>query len=57
MRRLLSVRVSRAAVSNGLELVGMSAVAGGVWVQFGDAWGLIAGGVAAIVYAIGLDRS
>lgn len=56
MRRLLSVRVPRTVVSNVLELAGLSAVAGGVWMQFGDAVGLIAGGVAAILYAVGLDR-
>lgn len=56
MRHLLSLRPSRAAVSNVLEVAGLSSVAAGVWMQFGDAVGLIVAGAAGVLYAMGLDR-
>jgi len=44
-------------VSATIELAGLSSIATGVWLQWGQAVGLMAAGVAALVYAIGLDRS
>lgn len=55
MRRLFSFRPSRAAVSNVLEVSGLSAVAAGAWSLWGTAVGLIVGGVAAVVYGMALD--
>ena len=46
----------RTVVSRLFELGGLAALVLGVGELAGDAWQLIAGGTAAIVYAIGLER-
>jgi hypothetical protein len=55
MRRLFSFRPSASAVSNALEVSGLSAVAAGAWLQFGVAVGLMVSGVAAVLYGVALD--
>lgn len=54
MRRLSALRPSRAAVSNVLEVSGLSAVAAGAWSLWGVGVGLIVSGVAAVVYGVAL---
>jgi hypothetical protein len=54
LARLRSVLPSSSAVSTSIEVVGLSAFGTGVWLQFGDAVGLIVSGVVAVLYGVAL---
>lgn len=42
----------RSIVSSALELVGLSALVAGSWVQFGAGWGMMVGGATCVAVGV-----